>query len=478
MRKYLKSIYEYWFIWRSGLVDREYYMHNNPGAPRNRVGQVWHYLHHGWREGRNPNEFFDTKWYLDTYPDVAQSGINPLYHYLKYGWKENRNPCKNFSTYLYLSFNPAAEQSGMNPLVHFLRDNNSEKRSAFIGSSHQISESELCMDADGTCRAKKLGQPDPVYTLADPLNEVQSAVSFFNELFQDSSGKMENAKLIMTLWVRDEIDIIEHNIEFHLKQGVDFIIASDNGSKDGTKEVFETYQKKGVLYLLDDPIQDHSQAKSVNKMARIAIDEYGATCVFHCDADEFWHANSGNLKNEISTSDKEVLIANVINVLLYDKDGEEAFPQDTKYAVVRPVVPYNYIEDSKRVNLFYFRYQPSVIFRGYHEVSAGNHTVTDIPETEIGRSKDIIIYHYPLRNKDRFYQKIINKGTSYKASKVLKESQGFHNRRWYEAYQNCQLDQAYKELILNDNNIPILTEKGLIKEFSFDELVKSSGLFF
>jgi hypothetical protein len=435
-------------------------------------------LHHGWREGCNPNEYFDTEWYLKTYPDVAKAGINPLYHYLKYGWKENRNPCKGFSTCLYLSFNPDAEQSGANPLVHFLKNNHSETRDAFIGSFHQISESELCLDTDGSCRTKKPGQLDPVYTLADPLNEIESASSFFDKLFQKSHLKTKNAKLIMTLWVRDEIDIIEHNIEFHLRQGVDFIIASDNGSKDGTREVLETYQKKGVLHLLDDPIQDHSQAESVNKMARIAIDEYGATCIFHCDADEFWHSRSGNLKNEISTSDKEVLKANVINVLLFDKDGEEAFPQDTRFAVVRPVIPYNYIEDSKRVNLFYFRYKPSVIFRKYHEVSAGNHAVTDISEAEIGRSKDIIIYHYPLRNKERFYQKIINKGTSYQASKVLKESQGFHNRRWYEAYQNGQLDQAYKELILNDNNIPILTEKGLIKEFSFDELVKSSGLFF
>ena len=226
------------------------------------------------------------------------------------------------------------------------------------------------------------------------------------------------------------------------------------------------------MHLLDDPIQDHSQAESVNKMAKMACDDYGATCIFHCDADEFWHANSGNLKNEISTSEKEVLKANVINVLLYDKDGEEAFPQDTKYAVVRPIIPYDYIEDSKRVNLFYFRYRPSVIFRGYHEVSAGNHTVTDIPETEIGRSKDIIIYHYPLINNTRFYQKIINKGTSYQASKVLKENQGFHNRRWYEAYQNGQLDQAYKELILNDNVIGTLMEKGLVKEIPFNELVK------
>jgi hypothetical protein len=33
----------------------------------------------------------------------------------------------------------------------------------------------------------------------------------------------------MTLLIRDEEDIIDKNISFHLKHGVDFIIATDNG---------------------------------------------------------------------------------------------------------------------------------------------------------------------------------------------------------------------------------------------------------
>jgi hypothetical protein len=39
-------------------------------------------------------------------------------------------------------------------------------------------------------------------------------------------------RLVMTLLVRDEIDIIRQNIEFHLRHGVDFVIGTDNGSTD------------------------------------------------------------------------------------------------------------------------------------------------------------------------------------------------------------------------------------------------------
>ncbi len=50
-------------------------------------------------------------------------------------------------------------------------------------------------------------------------------------------------KLIMTLLVRDEADILEYNICHHLNQGVDFIIAIDNGSIDKTPDILRKYQK-------------------------------------------------------------------------------------------------------------------------------------------------------------------------------------------------------------------------------------------
>ena len=44
----------------------------------------------------------------------------------------------------------------------------------------------------------------------------------------------------MTLIVRNEADIIEDNLRYHRAQGVDFFIALDNGSTDGTLEILES----------------------------------------------------------------------------------------------------------------------------------------------------------------------------------------------------------------------------------------------
>ena len=44
-------------------------------------------------------------------------------------------------------------------------------------------------------------------------------------------------ELVMTLLVRNEVDIIQANLEYHLAQGVDFVIITDHGSEDGTSEI-------------------------------------------------------------------------------------------------------------------------------------------------------------------------------------------------------------------------------------------------
>ena len=49
-------------------------------------------------------------------------------------------------------------------------------------------------------------------------------------------------KLVMTLLVRDEEDIVRENLDFHLAQGVDEVIVTDNGSEDDTLEIVRSYE--------------------------------------------------------------------------------------------------------------------------------------------------------------------------------------------------------------------------------------------
>ena len=282
-------------------------------------------------------------------------------------------------------------------------------------------------------------------------------------------------KLVMTLLVRNEEDIVRYNIDFHLSKGVDFIIATDNGSTDSTRDILREYEKRGVLHLIDEPNHNHNQAQWNNRMAQIARDQYDANIIFHCDADEFWYPGSGNLKDEISNKAEDILVVDVINILLMDKGGGEAFPEDTRFAVVNPIVAKDYMEETKKVNLFYFKYPPKVIFKSTPKlflVSQGNHTVTnkDDSVTE-GKSQDIVIYHYPVLSRDHFFDKVIKGGSAYEQKDNLDKSTGFHVRRWYDSYKEGLLDEEYKKLILHEGEVDKFMIEGFIEELDFNNVI-------
>jgi hypothetical protein len=103
--------------------------------------------------------------------------------------------------------------------------------------------------------------------------------------------------LVMTLLVRDEADIVDAQIAFHLNAGVDFVVATDNRSEDGTTEILERYERAGVLHLLHEDGDDMRQAEWVTRMARLAATEFEADWVINSDADEFWWPRGGTLKD-------------------------------------------------------------------------------------------------------------------------------------------------------------------------------------
>ncbi|MBE8954515.1 MAG: hypothetical protein SR2Q5_02435 [Quinella sp. 2Q5] len=49
-----------------------------------------HYLHVGWREGKDPSENFSTADYLAANPDVKSADMNPLVHFERFGRREGR----------------------------------------------------------------------------------------------------------------------------------------------------------------------------------------------------------------------------------------------------------------------------------------------------------------------------------------------------------------------------------------------------
>lgn len=101
----------------------------------------------------------------------------------------------------------------------------------------------------------------------------------------------------MTLLVRDEADIVDAQIAHHLSAGVDFVVATDNRSVDGTTEILERWATDGPLHLIRESGDDLRQTEWVTRMARLAATDFGADWVINADADEFWWPHGKSLKD-------------------------------------------------------------------------------------------------------------------------------------------------------------------------------------
>jgi hypothetical protein len=76
--------------------------------------------------------------------------------------------------------------------------------------------------------------------------------------------------LSMTLLCRDAADILEAQLAFHLNAGVDFVIATDHRSEDGTTEILEQHEREGHLHLIREVSEQFEQSRWVTRMARLA----------------------------------------------------------------------------------------------------------------------------------------------------------------------------------------------------------------
>lgn len=239
-------------------------------------------------------------------------------------------------------------------------------------------------------------------------------------------------KIVMTLLVRDEADIISQNLDYHLSRGIDEIIVTDNNSVDGTRDLLERYATGGRVHIIDEPDDTYAQAKWVTRMARMAYTERNADWVLHCDADEFWWPSRGDLASCLSAVPDAY---GVVSVPLFDFVPllDESREVQNRMTVRR-----------RR------RGKVKVAHRGDPQVSVamGNHRLETTTHEYYPAAAGLIIFHFPARSYRQFETKVVNGGAALARNTELPYESGQHWRRLYSLFQEGRLEDHYRQQVM------------------------------
>lgn len=247
---------------------------------------------------------------------------------------------------------------------------------------------------------------------------------------------MPRSPLIMSLLVRDEADIIAHNIEYHLAHGVDHLIATDNASVDGTREILEDYEKSGVLTLLDEPSDAYLQDVWATRMARMAAERFGPCWLISNDADEFWHAPNGNLKRSLARHRSKMVRCERRNMITaHEWLGLGNWHEALIFSSVNPPRPPRLndpMSDPLGQPFFYYALMPKLILRseGLKRIAHGVHEAEYDGEATCEDS-DITVYHYPVRSSHEFSRSIERIGRAVLARRGVALNISWKYRRWH-----------------------------------------------
>jgi len=250
-------------------------------------------------------------------------------------------------------------------------------------------------------------------------------------------------KLVVTVLARDEADVIDAHVSFHLNAGADFVVATDNNSQDGTTEILRRYEREGVVRLIQEPAEGLRQGEWVTRMARLAAAELGADWVINADADEFWWPRGGSLKDVLSAVPKRYGVVEAFWRTFVPRPDDDRLFAERMTARLTQQAPINDPSSFYRpVTKVAHRADAAVV------VGRGNHALVDSALLPLRTWHPVEVLHFPLRSYAQWRRKVELQGVAF-TEHIERAGTGYH-LRGYDALQEGRMEEQHASLVVDD----------------------------
>jgi len=207
-------------------------------------------------------------------------------------------------------------------------------------------------------------------------------------------------KLVLTVVCRDEADVLDAMLAFSLNAGVDFVLATDHGSRDGTKDILERYAREGRAHVVHEDGGEFRQDEWVTRMARLAATEFGADWVVHSDADEFWWPRGESLKDVLEHIPARYGIVRGLSRVFVPQLGTNAcFAERMTVRLAQSAAIHDPTSPYRPTAKIAHRADLDV------RVGLGNHEVSSTRLVPLRGWNPIEVLHFPLRQKEQVVRK-------------------------------------------------------------------------
>jgi hypothetical protein len=250
-------------------------------------------------------------------------------------------------------------------------------------------------------------------------------------------------RIVVTVLARDEADVIDAQVAFHLNAGADHVVATDNNSHDGTTEILEGYERAGRLTLIREPGEGLRQSEWVTRMARLAATELGADWVINTDADEFWWPRGGSLGEVLAAVPPRFGVVEAFWRTFVPRPDDEQHFAERMTARLSQHAPIN--DPSS-----FYRPVTKVAHRADADVvvGRGNHGLVGSRLLPLRTWHPLEVLHFPLRSHAQWRRKVELQGVAF-TEHIERAGTGYH-LQGYDALRSGRIDEQHAALVVDD----------------------------